>query len=95
MSSKENTPPQQNKPEALVRHHILSSISTDESLQKVWQMLDQGLSSSVFSPNDSEDKGEQKSNRTATKVFSQTIYIQIHTCCVLLDLTGHLTLAIY
>ncbi|XP_056325999.1 coiled-coil domain-containing protein 57 isoform X1 [Danio aesculapii] len=57
VSSKENTPPQQNKPEALVRHHILSSISTDESLQKVWQMLDQGLSSSVFSPSDSEDKG--------------------------------------
>lgn len=57
VSSKENTPPQPNKPEALVRHHILSSISTDESLQKVWQMLDQGLSSSVFSPSDSEDKG--------------------------------------
>ncbi|TRY87148.1 hypothetical protein DNTS_010214 [Danionella cerebrum] len=54
--SKENRPPQQTKPETSVPLHILSSMSTDDSLQEVWQMLDRGLSSSVVSPSDSEDK---------------------------------------
>ncbi|XP_077056636.1 coiled-coil domain-containing protein 57 isoform X3 [Siphateles boraxobius] len=57
--SKENTPPQ---PEALARlpgssRILLSSTGTDDSLKDVWKMLDQGLSSSLFSPSDSEDKG--------------------------------------
>uniref|UniRef100_A0A8C2AGX6 Coiled-coil domain containing 57 n=1 Tax=Cyprinus carpio TaxID=7962 RepID=A0A8C2AGX6_CYPCA len=61
VGSKENTPPQ-NQSEAPVRlpgssHFLLSSIGTDDSLQNVWKMLDQGLSSSVFSTSDSEDKG--------------------------------------
>ncbi|XP_052426079.1 coiled-coil domain-containing protein 57 [Carassius gibelio] len=61
VGSKENTPPQ-NQSEAPVRlpgssHFLLSSITTDDSLQNVWKMLDQGLSSSVFSTSDSEDKG--------------------------------------
>ncbi|ROI81916.1 Coiled-coil domain-containing protein 57 [Anabarilius grahami] len=60
---KENTPPQQNQSEAPVRlpgssHILLSSTGTDDSLKDVWQMLDRGLSSSVFSPSDSEDKGK-------------------------------------
>uniref|UniRef100_A0A8C1I658 Coiled-coil domain containing 57 n=1 Tax=Cyprinus carpio TaxID=7962 RepID=A0A8C1I658_CYPCA len=62
VGSKENTPPQ-NQSEAPVRlpgssHFLLSSIGTDDSLQNVWKMLDQGLSSSVFSTSDSEDKGD-------------------------------------
>lgn len=65
MVSKENTPPQ---PEALVRlpgssQILLSSTGTDDSLKNVWKMLDRGLSSSLFSPSDSEDKGEQESNK--------------------------------
>ncbi|XP_067225146.1 coiled-coil domain-containing protein 57 isoform X2 [Chanodichthys erythropterus] len=60
---KENTPPQRNQSEAPVRlpgssHILLSSTGTDDSLKDVWQMLDRGLSSSVFSPSDSEDKGK-------------------------------------
>lgn len=63
MGSKENTPPQRNQSEAPVRlpgssHILLSSTGTDDSLKDVWQMLDRGLSSSVFSPSDSEDKGK-------------------------------------
>ncbi|XP_039521056.1 coiled-coil domain-containing protein 57 [Pimephales promelas] len=59
VGSKENTPPQN---EALVRlpgssRILLSSTGTDDSLKDVWKMLDQGLSSSLFSPSDSEDKG--------------------------------------
>uniref|UniRef100_A0A8C2HV50 Coiled-coil domain containing 57 n=1 Tax=Cyprinus carpio TaxID=7962 RepID=A0A8C2HV50_CYPCA len=66
VGSKENTPPQ-NQSEAPVRlpgssHFLLSSIGTDDSLQNVWKMLDHGLSSSVFSTSDSEDKGEQNKN---------------------------------
>uniref|UniRef100_A0A672NB57 Coiled-coil domain containing 57 n=1 Tax=Sinocyclocheilus grahami TaxID=75366 RepID=A0A672NB57_SINGR len=63
VGSKENTPPQ-NQSEAPVplpgsSHFLLSPIGADDSLQNVWKMLDQGLSSSVFSTSDSEDKGEQ------------------------------------
>ncbi|XP_016106555.1 coiled-coil domain-containing protein 57-like [Sinocyclocheilus grahami] len=61
VGSKENTPPQ-NQSEAPVplpgsSHFLLSPIGADDSLQNVWKMLDQGLSSSVFSTSDSEDKG--------------------------------------
>ncbi|XP_016427790.1 coiled-coil domain-containing protein 57 isoform X1 [Sinocyclocheilus rhinocerous] len=61
VGSKENTPPQ-NQSEAPVplpgsSHFLLSPIGADDSLQNVWKMLDQGLSSSVFSTSDSEYKG--------------------------------------
>ncbi|XP_065118871.1 coiled-coil domain-containing protein 57 [Paramisgurnus dabryanus] len=60
---KENTPPQQNRSEAPVPvpgslHTLMSSLSTDESLQEVWKMLDRGLSSSALSQSDSEGKGK-------------------------------------
>ncbi|XP_048026596.1 LOW QUALITY PROTEIN: coiled-coil domain-containing protein 57 [Megalobrama amblycephala] len=63
MGRKENTPPQRNQLKLPVRlpgssHILLSSTGTDDSLKDVWQMLDRGLSSSVFSPSDSEDKGK-------------------------------------
>ncbi|XP_067286295.1 coiled-coil domain-containing protein 57 isoform X2 [Pseudorasbora parva] len=63
VGSKENTPPHQNQsgaPEQLpgLSRILLSSTGTDDSLKDVWQMLDQGLSSSVLSASDSEDKGK-------------------------------------
>ncbi|XP_051958179.1 coiled-coil domain-containing protein 57 [Xyrauchen texanus] len=62
LGSKENTPSERNQSEAPQQmpgspHNLVSSVGTDESLKEVWQMLDRGLSSSVFSPSDSEDKG--------------------------------------
>ncbi|XP_051529914.1 coiled-coil domain-containing protein 57-like isoform X3 [Myxocyprinus asiaticus] len=78
LGSKENTPPHQNQSEAPVRlpgspRDLLSSVGTDESLQDVWQMLDRGLSSSVFSPSDSEDKGEKKGTVAVAKRGEQSI----------------------
>lgn len=66
VGSKENTPPLPNHsggpvPLSGSPHALLSSVGTDESLQEVWKMLDRGLSSSLFSPSESEDKGEKKS----------------------------------
>ncbi|XP_073723165.1 coiled-coil domain-containing protein 57 isoform X2 [Misgurnus anguillicaudatus] len=63
VGSKENTPPQQNRSDAPVHppgsfHTLMSSLSTDESLQEVWKMLDRGLSSSALSQSDSEGKGK-------------------------------------
>ncbi|XP_056627815.1 coiled-coil domain-containing protein 57 isoform X2 [Triplophysa dalaica] len=63
VGSKENTPPLLNHsggpvPLSGPPHALLSSVGTDESLQEVWKMLDRGLSSSLFSPSESEDKGK-------------------------------------
>ncbi|KAA0725032.1 Coiled-coil domain-containing protein 57 [Triplophysa tibetana] len=60
---KENTPPQPNHsggpvPLSGSPHALLSSVVTDESLQEVWKILDRGLSSSLFSPSESDDKGK-------------------------------------
>ncbi len=81
MGSKENTPPQ-NQPEASVRlpgssHFLLSSIGTDDSLQNVWKMLDQGLSSSALSTSDSGQKGEQKKIINEPLQSSDHLYLNI------------------
>ncbi|KAI7797005.1 putative coiled-coil domain-containing protein 57 [Triplophysa rosa] len=61
VGSKENTSPQPNHSD----HVLLSSVGTDESLQEVWKMLDRGLSSSLFSPSESEDKGNVAADKRA------------------------------
>ncbi|XP_051523800.1 coiled-coil domain-containing protein 57-like [Myxocyprinus asiaticus] len=77
LGSEENTPSERNQSEAPQQlpgspHNLVSSVGTDESLQDVWQMLDRGLSSSVFSLSDSEDKGTLAvSNRGKQEIICQ------------------------
>ncbi|XP_058263006.1 coiled-coil domain-containing protein 57 isoform X2 [Hemibagrus wyckioides] len=59
---KENIPPVQSHYKSPVQRQasspqtLLSSMSTDESLQDVWKMLEHGLSSTVLTPSNSEDQ---------------------------------------
>ncbi|KAK3559527.1 hypothetical protein QTP86_013709, partial [Hemibagrus guttatus] len=66
---KENIPPVQSHSKSPVQHQasspqtLLSTMSTDESLQDVWKMLEHGLSSTVLTPSNSEDQARAEEHR--------------------------------
>ncbi|KAI4902366.1 hypothetical protein NFI96_025864 [Prochilodus magdalenae] len=63
--SKENTPP---VPLASSPHTMLSSVGTDESLRDLWQMLEHGMSPTVLTTSDNEDRGEAVSTHISMSV---------------------------
>ncbi|KAL6475465.1 hypothetical protein MHYP_G00165050 [Metynnis hypsauchen] len=78
--SKENMPPMLSEfPVHLASspQTLLSSMGTDESLQDVWQMVERGLSPTVLTPSDNEDRagaasaGGQQDTQLGTPVGIQ------------------------